>query len=201
MGFYFDQDRHEYWLGNEQLPSVTGILGCFSDFSKIPRHILEHKRQLGTEFHRIINLYLLDDLIESSIDGELVKPFEAFKEFSSGRLDEFKCGLIEEKLHDKSLWLAGTCDLALAHDLFDWKLRKYDAKKDILQLEGYDRMLKGGKRRRWTICFDLQGRFSVNRSEHSQAKAMFDYMLSYHHAPEQDAEKHRILTDAWAEQF
>jgi hypothetical protein len=144
---------------------------------------LKRKGELGTEFHRIISLHFQDDLIYDTIDERLIPAFKTFLEWSKPRLAEFRSGTYEQQLYSKKLWLAGTCDLALPAELFDWKLRGYKPVIDILQLDGYDTLLGGGKRKRWTICFDMKsGKMSANRSEHSQAHATFMSMLKGHHA-------------------
>ncbi len=187
----FDEEKHEYWFKDRQVPSVTKILKDLNDFSKIPKGILEQKGLLGTEFHRIIKMHFDDDLIYDSIDERLLPAFDSFLSWSKPRLKEFRAGLSEQRLFDEKLWLAGTCDLALPAELFDWKLRPYKPVIDILQLEGYDTLLKGGKRKRWTVCFDMKsGKMSVNRSEHKQSHTMFMAML-----------KHYRVRQGWIEFF
>jgi hypothetical protein len=84
--------------------------------------------------------------------------------------------------NNKKLWLAGTCDLALSSEIFDWKLRPYKPVSDILQLEGYNILLEGGKRKRWTLCFDMKsGKMTINRSEHRQSHQVFMALLKHHH--------------------
>ncbi|MCP5002438.1 MAG: hypothetical protein GY941_00575, partial [Planctomycetes bacterium] len=98
MSFHvFNKENHTYWLGDKQLPSVTQILSPLSDFDKIPKDVLKHKGDLGTEFHNIIHLYLKDDLVESSIDDRLVLPFDAFKKWSASEIDNLRGGLIEHR--------------------------------------------------------------------------------------------------------
>jgi hypothetical protein len=200
--FTFDPIEHVYRFKGEKVPSVTGIISDLSDFSGIPPWILQNKANLGTEFHRIIKLHWLDNLRYDTIDNRLVKVFNTFLEWSAPRLDEFRKTISETKLFNEKMWLAGTCDLATPGELFDWKLRNYIPVTDILQLDGYDTLLGGGKRKRWTMCFDMKsGRLSQRRSEHSQSHSMFMYMLDYHHSEEKDNEKHLQLLDSWKEEF
>lgn len=200
--FTFDEDKHIYRYKGEIVPSVTGIIKELSDFSGIPPWILENKSKLGTEFHRIIKLHWLDDLIYSSIDQRLVPAFDTFLEWSAPRLDEFRKAITEEKMFNEKMWLAGTCDLATPGELFDWKLRKYMPLTDILQLDGYDTLLGGGKRKRWTMCFDMKsGRLRQVRSEHTQSHSMFMHMLDYHHSKERDEQRHSQLLKCWRGEF
>ncbi len=199
--FTFDEEKHEYRLDGEKLPSVTNIISEFSDFSRIPKRILENKRLLGTEFHRVITLHLLDDLIYDSIDERLKPPFDAFLNWSRPNLDEFRKGLFEQRMYNRKLWVAGTCDLATYDNLFDWKLRLYNPVVDVLQLAGYDILLKQRKHKRWTVCVTLKGKLSVHRSEHTQANKMFLYMLKCLHANKQNGKIYQRKIESWKGQF
>jgi hypothetical protein len=200
--FVFNEKDHTYFFCGKRVPSVTGIIKELSDFSGIPPWVLNNKAALGTEFHRIIKLHFLDDLLYDTIDPRLVKAFNTFLQWSKPRLEEFRKAISERKLFNEKMWLAGTCDLATPGELFDWKLRKYIPVTDILQLDGYDTLLGGGKRKRWTMCFDMKsGRLRQVRSEHTQSHSMFMYMLDYHHSEEKDEEKHLTLLDSWRGEF
>ncbi len=202
--FTFDEENHIYRFNNEIVPSVTGIIKDLSDFSGIPAWVLKNKADLGTEFHRIIKLHFLDDLLYDTVDKRLVPAFDTFLEWSAPRLDEFRKAISERKLFNEQMWLAGTCDLATERELFDWKLRKYIPVTDILQLDGYDTLLGGTKRQRWTMCFDMKsGKLSQRRSEHDQSHNMFMYMLDYHHTDDKDKdiEKHFLTLENWKGEF
>ena len=58
----FDPEKHEYRINGVLVPSVSQILAPLYDFSKIPRDVLERKRQIGTAIHKAIELDLLGDL-------------------------------------------------------------------------------------------------------------------------------------------
>jgi hypothetical protein len=198
----FNKEKHEYRFNDKIVPSVTQIISDLNDLSSISEHVLKNKGELGTEFHRIIKLHFLDDLVYDTIDSRLVPAFNTFLDWSKPRLDEFKKALSEYKMFDQKLWLAGTLDLALRGELFDWKLRNYNPVVDILQLDGYDTILGGGKRKRWTMCFDMKsGKLNKARSEHSQSHSMFVYMLDYFHAEDPDVEEYFKMTEAWKGEF
>jgi len=186
--FTFDETKHEYRLNDKIIPSVTTVIKDLSDFSGIPAHVLKNKSELGTEFHRIIALHFLDDLLYDTIDSRLVPAFDTFLEWSKPRLNEFRGAIFEQKMFDEKMWLAGMCDLATETELFDWKLRKYIPETDILQLDGYDTLLAGTKRKRWTMCFDMKsGKLQQRRSEHDQSHTMFMYMLEQYHLKERQS--------------
>ncbi len=198
----FYEERHIYRFNGVIVPSVTGIIKELNDFSGIPHYVLKNKSDLGTEFHRIIKLHFLDNLLYDTIDKRLVLAFNTFLEWSAPRLEEFRKAIFERKLFNEKMWLAGTCDLALSGELFDWKLRNYIPVADILQLDGYDTLLGGGKRKRWTMCFDMKtGKLRQARSEHDQSHRMFMYMLDYYHSDNQDEKKHFQMLESWKGEF
>ncbi|MCP4989370.1 MAG: hypothetical protein GY928_25925 [Colwellia sp.] len=198
----FNEEHHQYRYNEKVVPSVTKVIKDLSDFSGIQAHVLKTKSELGTEFHRIIALHFLDDLIYDTIDSRLIPAFDTFLEWSTPRLEEFRGAISEHKMFDKEMWLAGTCDLATETELFDWKLRNYIPETDILQLEGYDTLLAGPKRKRWTICFNMKsGKLTQKRSEHDQSHAMFMYMLDYYHSKNKDITTYNNTLEAWKLEF
>lgn len=198
----FDEENHIYRFKGEIVPNVTGIISELNDFSGIPHWVLKNKADLGTEFHRIIKLHFLDNLLYDTIDERLQPAFKTFLEWSNPRLEEFRKGLSEHRMYNKKMWLAGTCDLALPGELFDWKLRDYNPIIDILQLDGYDTLLGGGKRKRWTMCFDMKsGKLRQARSEHDQSHSMFMYMLDYYHSDKKDEKKYLQMLESWKGEF
>ncbi len=198
----FDEENHIYRFNNEIVPNVTLILKELSDFSGIPHWVLKNKADLGTEFHRIIKLHFLDDLLYDTIDERLVPAFNTFLKWAAPRLDEFRKSIFEKKIFSEKMRFAGTCDLALPGELYDWKLRNYIATTDILQLDGYDTLLGGGKRKRWTMCFDIKsGKLTKRRSEHEQSHNMFMYMLDYFHSDNKNVEKHLLTLENWKGEF
>jgi hypothetical protein len=200
--FAFEEGNHIYRFNGEIVPSVTGIIKELSDFSGIPPWVLSNKAALGIEFHRIIKLHFLDDLLYDTIDPRLVKAFNTFLQWSKPRLEEFRKAISERKLFNEKMWLAGTCDLATPGELFDWKLRNYIPVTDVLQLDGYDTLLGGCKRKRWTVTFDMKsGRMKITRSEHDQSHSMFMYMLDYYHSDKKDEKKHLQLLESWKGEF
>ena len=72
----FNEDRHEYSLDGQRLPSVTQLLAPLVDYSKVPKDVLERAQQLGTAVHRMTELFDNDDLDEDSLSDEL-RPYLA----------------------------------------------------------------------------------------------------------------------------
>ena len=77
----FNDERHEYRLEGVRLPSVTQIMKPLMDFSGIPPNVLERKRQIGTAFHKAVELHLNDDLVLESLAVSVVPYFEGFIRF------------------------------------------------------------------------------------------------------------------------
>lgn len=95
--FQFDKVQHEYSESGIVIPSVTQAL-CgvgITDYSMVPRAILEHKGEIGTEVHRACQFLDEGALDWDSLDGEVldyVLAYEAFKRETgfTPRLNEFQ---------------------------------------------------------------------------------------------------------------
>ena len=116
-GFYFEEDKHEYWLGNRKLPPVTHIVG---NVLGSPNFATEWHLNRGTQTHKCISLYLRQQLDESSIDPRIQNRFnqakKAIRELGIQPL------LVELPMVHKILGFAGTPDLLTAEGiLIDWK--------------------------------------------------------------------------------
>lgn len=66
----FDPAEHRYFVGGVEVPSVTTILSAagLSDFSMVNPDILQAACELGSNVHKICELYDQDNLDESSLD-------------------------------------------------------------------------------------------------------------------------------------
>lgn len=90
-----------------RLPSVTQILavtGLGPDYSRVPRHLLEHAGQRGTALHAAIQLYHEGDLDEESLHPEVATGFSAYRKFLAESRFEFLAGEFEVR-HDQWLYL------------------------------------------------------------------------------------------------
>ena len=182
--FKFNNEDHTYWLGNEQLPSVTQIISPLVDYSKCHQGKLEKKRDLGSVFHECIRLFLNDDLDNDSIDEELIIPMKQFREWFED--DEFK-GLpsptlvaIEKPFYNERLKYAGTPDLITEDCIYDFKLRKYNPVIDSLQLAGYAGLVSDfPSKRKIVVEFSLEAGYRAYNAERTQAKTMFRTLLNW----------------------
>jgi hypothetical protein len=164
------------------LPSVTQIINPLNDFSGIPPDDLARKCELGIQFHKAIDLYLIDDLNFDRLDPDLLKPMSAFVSWWEQVVCRPTIIFVEEPMYHKSLRYAGTADLITETTIYDFKLRPYKGVTDILQLEGYKHMLPPGKRDRWVVCFDLEGNMKMHRAQHPKAWGVFRRLLERYYS-------------------
>lgn len=95
--FQFDPIAHEYREGALVIPSVTQVLAGvgITDYSMVPRAILEHKCELGREVHRACQFLDENALDWDSLDADVIDyvlAYEAFKRTTgfTPRLNEFQ---------------------------------------------------------------------------------------------------------------
>lgn len=74
-------DEHIYRADGAVVPGVTETLSLFADYARVPRDVLEHKRQLGKAVHKAIELYAQDALDYDTLDAEAVPYFEGWVKF------------------------------------------------------------------------------------------------------------------------
>lgn len=119
----FDEVSHTYHYDGVQIPNVTSVIAPLSDYSRVPAHIMAHAQQRGTAVHKACELYLLNDLDETSLDETVAPYFYQFVKFM--RESGFSCEHSELRVFHSRLRYAGTLDLAgdlnRCHSLIDLK--------------------------------------------------------------------------------
>jgi hypothetical protein len=138
----FNESNHTYEVNGRQYPSVTTVLknvGLTPDLSMTDPKILERKRIIGTEVHKVIELDLQDDL--DGYDPILEPYIIAWKQFRA----DLAIKLIETELPIFSARYGYCGKLDLLADfsggkgLFDFKTSSViDTKGVPLQLAAYD---------------------------------------------------------------
>jgi hypothetical protein len=183
----FDADKHEYRLDGNVVPSVTQVLAPLYDLDRIPRDVLERKRQIGVALDEIIVLDCADDLDESTVDPELVGYLEAFRRF---RVDKkFIPAAMQQRVYSKTFRFAGTPDAwgsIEGHDaLADWKATYAMHPAVALQTAGY--AMAGHEMgalktsiRRYGVQFCPDGRYNISPYESKQDWGTFLSFLSCH---------------------
>lgn len=104
----FDEASHVYRCGGIVVPSVTQVLAPLVDFSGIPPHVLEAKRELGQQVHLACQLDDEDDLDESSVEARIAPYLAAWRAFK--RDTGARVTLNEQKVHEPLMQYAGTLD-------------------------------------------------------------------------------------------
>jgi len=123
------------------IPSVTQVLGCFSDFSWIRPEVLEHAADRGTRVHRAIASHLLG-LWSPPLDKEAQPYFDSFRRWADIMVvdvlfveQELVCDCFGYKGHiDAGLTLNGEQGAAT---IIDWKTPVTEARTWKGQVAAY----------------------------------------------------------------
>lgn len=116
----FDAERHEYRFLGGVVPSVTQVLQPLVDFSRVPRELLEAKRDLGQRVHEACHFFDEDDLDEETIEADVEPYLEAWKRFRvETRVDILAA---EQRVFEPLLMYAGTLDRVIGYQGARWVL-------------------------------------------------------------------------------
>lgn len=172
----FDENQHRYFLDpkGEEIPGVTRALEeCgLTDFSMVPRHILEAAQQRGTDVHNA--LHFLDDgeLDQASLTEEMHGFVMAYLRFKNEM--KFEPTLVEKFVHSLSHRWAGRLDRVgtLGRKDGGFDLTVVDFKSGMvlpahaIQLAAYTSGLpESRKYRRMTLELDSNGKYKIHEYE------------------------------------
>jgi len=107
----FDQEKHEYRVGDSVLPSVTQII--HGVFGSRPWWN-ENSAKIGTALHRACELESKGMLDHTSIDPLIQGRFQGFVRFRE--LSDFIITGNEKRLYSDKYWFAGTIDIIAEHN-------------------------------------------------------------------------------------
>lgn len=185
--FRFDAASHRYFLGDEELPSVSRIIRPLQDFSSVPSDVLAMKAALGTAVHLATELDDAGDLDEESLDDAVVPYLAAWRAFRSDTGAEFHA--IESRLYHPQLRYAGTLDrLATLRGRGTWLLDiKSGASVDPwvgVQLAAYRLLVEADGRRVDSVgavqlCPD--GTYRLHKFGHPDDTRCFHGLLAVYH--------------------
>jgi hypothetical protein len=122
--FRYDDEKHEYWLGDTKLPHPTGVLARWSDFSSIPPDKLFVAREFGTTVHKYIAAFNNGTLdmdakfpADETFDlGAIVKGWErVYME------NVYAMSAVEKTLLNKEFRYACTVDAIAGNTVIDYK--------------------------------------------------------------------------------
>lgn len=105
----FDGSNHTYTLDGQVIPGVTTILNPLTDYSKVPKPILEKAAARGNYIHKACEMFCWGTLDETDIEEDYQPYIDSFKLF----MEEirFEPEFIEERVYHPKLKYAGTFDL------------------------------------------------------------------------------------------
>lgn len=125
MTLQFDERTHTYRLAGVRLPSVTQILQPLVDLSRIPRDVLEAKRDLGQRVHLACQLDDEHDLLESSVEEDVRPRLEAWRRFLRETGAEVLAN--EQLVYHPVMLYAGKLDNVLRIGRDEWLIDKKTA--------------------------------------------------------------------------
>lgn len=104
----FDPATHAYTIDGQPVPSVTQVLKAtgFVDTT----FFTDEARTRGTYVHRLIELHIMQDLDESTVDPALQGYFDAFKRFQEEADIDTDTWTVEKPLASPLYRFAGTPD-------------------------------------------------------------------------------------------
>ena len=77
----FNEERHEYRLGGQRLPSVTEVLDPINELDGIPRDVLRAAADFGTHVHIACELHDAGTLDRDQLDPALEPYLQAWEKF------------------------------------------------------------------------------------------------------------------------
>lgn len=110
-GLTFSEATHQYFLGGQELPSVTSIIRdnrLGGDFSAVAPATLEHARQRGTAVHAALHYDDEGMLDETTVDPEVAPYLDAWRRFRAER--HVAIVEMERRYADATYRFAGTLD-------------------------------------------------------------------------------------------
>lgn len=81
----FFEETHQYLIDDVEYPSVSTVLNFFMDHSRVPKSVLEFKRQVGRATHKAIELMERGELDESTVDDAIVPYLESWVRFKAAK--------------------------------------------------------------------------------------------------------------------
>ena len=136
----FDPEKHEYRIDKNLVPSVSEVISPLSDFGGVHPELLKRAGEYGSNAHKAIELYLSGELDYDTLDPHLSNIVSQFEEWKETQV-EYHCSeaIVEKPSFHPGLKYGGTPDMVFVYDaIIDFKTRKTNPIKDILQLTAYE---------------------------------------------------------------
>lgn len=177
--FRFESEHHRYFLGEEEMPSLTRIIAPLNDFGNVNPAVLAAKAQAGTDIHLTIKLWLDGTLDESSLaEGNKI----ALDLFVGWYDNEQECGDVieyEKPVYHHKLKYGTTPDLVFDEAIVEIKTRPYKKHIDPVQLVAQAKCFPGfPPKSLWVLSLDIvERKYTFQKAEHKQAWGMFRKLL------------------------
>lgn len=185
--YTFDEATHTHRIGGVIVPGITTVLKPLQDFSTIPPHILEAKRQWGSAVHKSVELYCLDCLDLETLDTALVGPLHGFQNWLKQQKFNPSDFIVETPMGDASLMVACIPDLILdGQAIIEIKTRKAHMLTDSIQTVCQERTWKknGGIRakeyERRVLSLYEDGTFDYVKVNHKDASSRFRLLVDHY---------------------
>lgn len=107
----FVEETHQYYVNGVEYPSVSTVLAPFMDFSRIPRDVLERKRQIGRATHKAIELDEAGELDLDTVDPQVEPYFHSWLLFKA--VKPLRVFAAERIVYSKKHRYAGRLDLVV----------------------------------------------------------------------------------------
>ena len=91
-------------MSSDSLPSVTQVLGCFTDFSMIPSHVLSYASERGTRVHDYCAA-IAKDVFVPNVEADCEGYIESFRAWKENYVEEILF-VEQEFIHPIHLYVA-----------------------------------------------------------------------------------------------
>lgn len=189
--FRFDKETHTYWLGNEEMPSLSRIIAPLNDFENVHPDVLAAKAQAGTNIHETIRLWLDGTLDESTLAEGNQIALDLFDTWYVNRDEYGQFGKLveyETPTYHPKLKYGGTPDLVFETAIVDIKtsFSKPMELKYSVQLAGYEKLFPDfPPKELYVLHLDIVNKkYAFWNARKKQSWSMFRYLLDYYRAGE-----------------
>lgn len=107
----YNDEKHQYKIKGVVQPSVTQVLQVITDYSGVPKAVLQKAAERGTAVHRATELADLGTLDWGRLDDELIPYVMAWEQFKHDAKPEILA--VERRTFHPALLFAGTLDREL----------------------------------------------------------------------------------------
>lgn len=163
-GLTFEPEGHVYRFQGQIVPSVTQVLKPIENWDFLDDEAKAFYSERGTEVHRTTALNDLDDLVEDSVDPDIVGYLHSWRKLLAN--EDLKILSVEEQVYHPLLRVAGTMDRRMLikrrHGVLDIKAGVKLPSHGV-QTHGYKRLFNHGRKKAdqivecWTAYLDKNG--------------------------------------------